>query len=111
MTAQERKVLALLTENIGRFVDSRELSLIALQYPAVVKKLRARGYPIINHVDRVGWKSVRGRYKLLTPREAVAAKIGAGQAVKPEQIAAAMKDESQPSLFSEPLVERHRDDG
>jgi len=111
MTSQEKRILALLTENIGRFVDSRELSMVALQYAAVVKKLRARGYPIINHVDRVGWKSVRGRYKLLTEREALAAKIGAGEPVTRAQIEHSQKDQSQPSLFSEPLAERHRDDG
>jgi hypothetical protein len=110
MTSQEKRILALLTEHIGSYVDSRELSLIALQYPAVIKRLREKyGHVIINKVDRVGWKSVRGRYKLLTEREALAAKIGAGEPVKPEQIAA-LKDSDQPMLFSE-LPERHRDDG
>jgi hypothetical protein len=112
MTAQERKILALLTEHIGSFVDSRELSLIALQYTAVVRKLRALGYPIINHVDRVGWKSVRGRYKLLTEREALAAKIGAGEPVtRAAQIEHSQRADAQPSLFSEPLAGMHKDEG
>jgi hypothetical protein len=110
MTTQERKVLALLTEHIGSWVDSRELSLIALQYPAVVKKLRARGYQIINHVDRVGWKSVRGRYKLLSEREALAAKIGAGEPVTREQIEHSQRDEAQPNLFGD-IAPTHRDEG
>ena len=110
MTSQEARVLALLQEHIGSFVDSRELSLIALQYPAVVKKLRALGFPIINHVDRVGWKSVRGRYKLLTEREALAAKIGAGEPVTRAQIEHSQKDDS-PTLFDMSEFGAHRDEG
>jgi hypothetical protein len=111
MTAQEKKVLALLTEHIGHWVDSRELSLIAIQYPAVIKRLREKyGHVIVNHVDRVGWKSVRGRYKLLTEREALAAKIGAGEPVTREQIERSQRDVSEPTLFDLAPFDRHRDE-
>jgi hypothetical protein len=111
MTAQERKVLSLLTEHIGHWVDSRELSLIAIQYPSVVMRLRAMGHVIINHVDRVGRRSVRGRYKLLSPREALAAKIGAGEPVTKEQIERSQRDVSEPTLFDLAPFDQHRDDG
>jgi|HubBroStandDraft_6_1064221.scaffolds.fasta_scaffold171851_3 hypothetical protein len=79
MSREEQRILALLTENIGNYVDSRRLSEIALQYPRVVKQLRAMGHHIINHVDRVGRKSIRGRYMLCTPRQIVGFKIGMGE--------------------------------
>jgi hypothetical protein len=111
MTSQEKRVLALLSEHVGSWVDSRELSLIAIQYPSVVMRLRAMGYVIVNHVDRVGRKSVRGRYKLLTEREALAAKIGAGEPVTKEQIERSQRDVSEPTLFDLAPFDQHRDDG
>jgi len=109
MSREEQKILALLTENIGNYVDSRELSLIALQYPRVIKQLREQyGYVIINHVDRVGRKSVRGRYMLCTDRQAAAFAIGQGKSTQ-KMLDAAARDESETTLFDLTPFDKHRD--
>ena len=108
MSREEQRILQLLTDHIGSWVDSRSLSLIALQYPRVVKQLRERGHVILNHVDRVGRKSVRGSYMLCTARQAVAVKIGRNTPVGQREREAAANDDTQPALFD--FAPTHRDE-
>ena len=111
MTKEQTRMLAYLTEHVGSWVNARELTPIACAYCRVIRELRAMGHHIANRVERDGRKTRAGFYMLCTPRQVAAFAIGAGEPVKPEQIAAAMKDDAQPNLFSEPLPERHRDNG
>ena len=76
-------------------MDSRRLSEIALSYARVIKQLREQyGHIILNHVDRVRGKSIRGAYCLCSPRQ-----IAALAAANGPKLRIAVKDAQQPSLF------------
>ena len=111
---QKARVLSLLLAHRGEWVSSVDLSRLSLQYNARIFSLRRDGWEIESRVERVGGRhgAKHGFYRIQTPRQAAAAKVGAGVALTQADRDAAAKDESQPSLFSEPLMEsRHRDDG
>ena len=112
MSKEQQKILALLTEHIGCWVDCRELSAIATQYCRVIKELRdEHGHVILNRVQREGRRTVRGYYMLATPRQIAAGKIGAGTPLTQADRDAAAADHSEPTLFDLAPFDSHRDLG
>jgi len=91
------------------WVPSDALAAEFCQYGRIIHQLRQEGFEIQNRVIRTSSGGKRGYFKWLSQREAMATRLANGQAVKPEQIAAAMKDESQPTLFGD-IAPTHRDE-
>jgi hypothetical protein len=119
MSLQQReKLKALLLSRRGEWITAAEIAATAgLQYGARLYELRhEENLQIESRTERVrerGHSVVkRSWFRLMTDRQIAAAKIGQGQTPTKAEMDAALKDDSdQPSLFSEPLAERHRDDG
>jgi hypothetical protein len=91
------------------WVPSDALAAEFCQYGRIIHQLRQEGFEIQNRVIRTSSGGKRGYFKWLSQREAMATRLANGQAVKPEQIAAAMKDDAQPTLFGD-IAPTHRDE-
>ena len=111
VTKEQTRMLSLLTEHKGAWVNARELTPIACAYCRVIRELRAMGHCILNRVVRDGKKTRAGYYMLADARQAAAAKIGAGVALTQADRDAAANDHREPTLFDMSEFGAHRDEG
>jgi hypothetical protein len=107
----------LLQSKRGQWISSEEIGHIGgLQYGARVHELRRLGYSIESRVERVpgtaGRRAIRRSwFRMPTDRQILAESIGMGKPVTDEMRARADADDSEPLLFDDLPVEKHRDDG
>jgi len=115
MSAHQReRVLQLLLSRRGEWIPAAEIAEAGgLQYGARLYELRhEQNCQIESRTERVrerGHSVVkRSWFRLLTDRQAAAAKIGQGQTPTKEELDAAARDDS-PTLFDMEPFDSHRD--